>query len=227
MEKHTLNATKRSVTGRKVKALRKLGKLPGNVFGKNLPSEAVEVNLKEFLAVFAKTGETGLVELMFEGKTLPVLIHNLQYHPVTRQPLHADFFKVNLKEKLVAHVPLVQEGEAPAVKDKVGVLLTTLTEVEVEALPADLPEHITIKIDALTEVDQTIKVKDLVVSDSVKIVTDPEQDVVKVAPLVSKEAQAQAAEDAQAAPAEGEAAEEVPTDEAEPQKEKGEAESKE
>lgn len=223
MEKLKLTGQKRSVTGRKVKQLRKKGILPANIYGKKITSKSVQVPVKAFKDVFAKAGETGLVDLEVDGKSVPVLIHNIQYDPITDLALHADFFQVDLKEKVTAKVPVVFVGESPAVKDKVGVLLTLLTEVEVEALPADLPDKIEVETGALRALDQVIKVNDLKVGDKVKIMTDVYLDVVKVAPLVSKEAEKMAAEEAaaaataaaQAAPQaqEGEAAAEAPSSE--------------
>ena len=120
---------------------------------------------------------------------MPVLIHNISYHPVTGAPLHADFYNVDLKEKVTANIPLELVGESPAVKDKTGVLLTILNELEVEALPQDLPERITVDIKGLKTVDEAVKIKDLKISPNIRIINDSELEVVKIAPLVSKEAQ--------------------------------------
>lgn len=201
VEKHTLVAQKRSLSGRKVKQLRKQGILPANVYGKKVASQSVQIPLKTFSQVFAKAGETGLIELDVDGKKHPVLIHNIQYDPVSETPIHADLFQVDLHEKVEAKVPVVLRGESPAVKDKVGVLLTLLDEVEVEALPADLPDKIEVDTSSLTTLDQVIKVGDLRIARAVKILTNTTLDVVKVAPLVSKEAEKMAAEEAAAAAA--------------------------
>lgn len=221
MDKQNLTANKRNVLGRKVKQLRTQGFLPANIYGKKVKSQAVQVNLKDFTSVFAKSGETGLVDLALDGKKLPVLIHNIAYHPVTGSPLHADFYQVDLKEKVTTKVPLEIVGEAPAVKDKTGVLLTIIDELEVEALPQNLPDKISVDVSLLTAVDMGIKVKDLAPNPLVKILTDIELEIVKIAPAVSKEAekeleeaeaqkQAEAAAAAETAPAEG--AQEAPAE---------------
>ncbi len=201
MDKHTLKANKRTVLGHKVKNLRKQGLLPANIYGKKVKSLTIEVVEKDFTSVFAKVGETGLVELTVGDEKKPVLVHNVAYNPVTGKPLHIDFFQVDLKEKVTAKVKLVTVGESPAVKDKVGVLLHILSEVEVEALPSDLPENIEVDISALSALDETLKVSDLKVSDKIKILTNPVSEIIKVAPLVSKEAEKMAAEVAAAAAA--------------------------
>lgn len=213
MEKHTLKATKRLVTGRKVKSLRHTGQIPANIYGKKVKSLAVSLNEKEFLSLFAKAGETGLVELIIDSEKRPVLIHQVQYHPVTSALLHVDFFQVDLKEKVTTKVPIILIGEAAAVKDKVGVLLTLLSEVEVEALPSDLPDKIEAEVSLLKDVGQTLLISTLTVSDKVKILTPLTQEFVKVAPLVSKEAEKMAAEEAAAA-AQAAAVQAVPTTEA-------------
>lgn len=195
MKTHKLQATKRTLIGKKVKKLRKEGSLPAIVYGKDFKSRSVQVNLKEFQEIYKTAGETGIVELGLDRETLPILIHNIHYHPMTAQPLHADFYKVNLKEKVSASIPLEVVNEAPAVVNKIGVLLNILSEVAVEALPTDLPEKIEVDITGLTEINSVVKVSDLKVSDKVTIKTDINLEVVKIAPLVSKEAEKLAKEE--------------------------------
>lgn len=201
MEKYTLKAAKRTVSGRKVKNLRKSGIIPANIYGKKIKSESVQIDEKEFRTVFSKAGETGLIELLLEGEKRPVLVHNLQHHAVLGSILHADFYQVDLKEKVTAKVPLVLTGEAPAVKDKAGVILTLINEVEVEALPSDLIDKIEVDVAGLSKVGDGLKIGDLKVSGKIKILNDEALEVVKVAPLVSKEAEKMAAEEAAAAAA--------------------------
>lgn len=201
MEKLSLSAAKRTLTGRKVKKLRKEGILPANLYGKKIESVSLQVTLKDFSDVFAKAGETSIVELTIEGKKHPVLVHNIAYHPVTHLPLHVDFYQVDLKEKVTTKVHLSFVGESPAVKDKIGVLLNIFSEIEVEALPSDLPDKIEVDITHLSAVADVVKVGDLKVSDKVKILTDLNLEIVKVAPLVSKEAEKMVAEAAEKATA--------------------------
>lgn len=195
MEKYSITAQKRTLLGRKVKSLRRRGVLPANVYGKKVDSVSIELPLDDFEKIYKKAGVTGLVELTVSGKVHPVLIHNIQYDPVTMDPIHVDFYHVDLREKVTAKVPVVLIGDAPAVSGKVGVLLTLLDEIEVEALPADLPDKIEISVGNLSTVDQTIKVADIQIASLVKIVTPGDRDVVKVAPLVSKAAEKLAAEE--------------------------------
>ncbi|MDO8503730.1 MAG: 50S ribosomal protein L25 [bacterium] len=184
----TLKAEKREITGRKVKTLRKSGLLPGNVYGKKVKSLSVQVSLDEFKKVFSEVGETGLVELKVNGDTRPVLIHNVQLDPVLDFPLHADFLQVDLKEKVTATVPLEFVGESPAQKSGEGIVVEQVREIEVEALPGDLPEKITVDISGLAKVDDAIKVADLPIDRSkVEVKDEAEKIVVSVAPLTKEE----------------------------------------
>lgn len=201
MKRLKLTVEKRKVLGKKVTKLRKMGILPANIYGKNIKSLAVQVPQKEFDKVFKEVGETGLVEVEVNGEIKPVLIHNVQFDPLTRLVLHADFYQVDLKQKVKAIVPVTAVGEAKAVIDKVGILLQPLAEVEVEALPVDLPEHIEIDVSLLAVIDEQITVGDLKLPEGVSVLTDPSQIVVKIAELVTKEAEKQAATETAAAEA--------------------------
>ncbi len=199
MKKYTLKATKREDVGRKVKKLRLEGKLPATVYGKKLTSENLIVSTVEFTKVFSTAGETGLIELEIDGKVKPVLIHHVQKDPVKEALLHVEFHQVDLKEKVHASVPLVLVGESPVVAQKAGVVLNLLSDVEVEALPTDLPEKIEVDVTILNEVGQELKVSDLRFPQGVTVVTEGTVGVVKVGALVSKAAEEQAAQEAAAA----------------------------
>lgn len=229
MKKYTLTAKPRDTKKQNVKKLRREGFIPGTVYGKTVKSESIVVASKDFTSVYAEARETGLVELSLGGGTKPVLIHHVQKDPVDEAILHVEFHQVDLKEKVKTSVPLVFVGESPAVAQKLGVLLTVLSEAEVEALPTELPEKIEVDVTRLEAVDQELKVSDLIVPSGATLLTDAGLVVAKVGALVSKEAQAQAAAEAaaaaeaqaEAAPSEGATGEEAPktTQEAESTKE--------
>lgn len=209
MDKITLKADKREVQGRKVKNLRASGLAPANIFGKGLESIAIQVKNEDFEAAYSKAGETSLIDLQVEGKGHPVLISNVQVHPVTSQILHVDFRQVDLKEKITAAVPVEVTGESPAEKSGIGTLVTQLDEIEFEALPTDFPESIQVDISGLSEVDQAIHVKDLSY-DKAKLTPqiDEEQIVVKVEPPQKEEVvEVAAPAEGEEAPAEGATAE--------------------
>src|SRR3989344_118606 len=200
MKRFSLKVEKRKVLGKKVKKLRREGIIPGNIYGKDIKSQAVQAPLKEFMQVFKEAGETGLVDVALDSQTIPALIHNVATD-YRDDVLHADFFKVNLKEKVKAMVPVEFTGEPKAVTDKIGLLMHILSEVEVEALPADLPEKIEVDVSHLANVDEQIEVGQLKVAEGVTVLTDPTQVVTKIGELVTKEAAEQAAEEAAAAEA--------------------------
>ncbi|QQG40712.1 MAG: 50S ribosomal protein L25 [Candidatus Levyibacteriota bacterium] len=210
----TLKVEKRTVLGENVKKLRKTGIFPANIYGKDIKSLAVQVPYKDFEAVYKDTGETGLVDLQVDGQIRPVLIHNVQKDHLTKTPLHADFYQVNLKEKVKTMVAVATIGEPKAVTDKLGLLMQTLHEIEVEALPADLPEKIEINIEHLANVNDQITIADIKTPTGVTILTDPGQVIVKIVELVTKEAEAEAK--AEAAAAEAAKAELAPAEEGAP-----------
>lgn len=179
----TLKSIKRELLGRKVKRLRKEGKIPANIFGNKVESHAVTIDAKEFAEVFKKAGETQIINL--EGKS--VLVSNMQTDPISGQVIHVDFRQVSLTEKIEAKIPVEVEGESPAEKQNLGTVVQQIHEVEVEALPSDLPEKIVVDASVLVEVDQAIYVKDLKVDGKVVIITDAELIVVKVEPPTVEE----------------------------------------
>ncbi len=188
MEKVTLKASNRKILGRKVKTLRSKGILPGNVYGKKIKSFSIELSSKEFSKIFDKVGETGLIELQINSRKTPVLVTNVHLDPVSEQFLHVDFRQVDLKEKVTATVPLELVGESGAQKSGLGTVVQQLSEVEVEALPVDLPERFDVDISSLSEVDQAILIKELNYDRSkVEVKEDPEQIIVKVEPPQKEE----------------------------------------
>lgn len=198
---HTLSGEPRKVLGRKVKQLRRDGVLPANIYGKKIKSQSIQVKLIEFLKTFEEVGETGLVSLKVNGADHPVLIHNVQLNSVSDLPVHADFLEVDLTEKVTATVPIEFTGESPVEKSQEGIVVPQTREVEVEALPTDLPENITVDISELDAVGKTIKVSDLKVDRAkVEIKGDPEQIVVVIEEPAKEE------EPVVVAPAEGEGA---------------------
>lgn len=187
MKAIVLEAKIREITGKKVKKLRKEGLLPVTVYGKDIKSSSLSVPVKEFLKVYGQVGETGLVELKFDGQGEHTLISSVQIHPVTRLPLHVEFHAVRLTEKIKAKVPVELVGDSPAVQNNIGVLLQTVNEIEVEALPTDLPEKIAVDVTNLAEIDQQVTVGQLKVPSGVAVLTLAEEVVVKVAPAISEE----------------------------------------
>ena len=200
MKRFALTAEPRKVTGKQVKKLRREGILPANVYGKDIKSQSLQLPQVEFDKVFEEAGETGVIDLKVGSQDIPVLIHNI-HTDYRNKVLHADFFKVNLKEKVKTMIPVEITGEPKAVTDKIGLLEKITNEVEVEALPTELPEKFEINVTNLANIDDQITVEMLNKPDGVEILTDPNLVVVKIGELISKEAAEQAAQEAAAAEA--------------------------
>lgn len=194
-----LKVEARTVMGKEVRKLRRTGVIPANIYGADFKSAAVQLPVKDFQKVYDVVHETGLVDVELNGEVIPVLIKNVQTNPTTEAVLHADFHKVNLKEKVAAKIPVEAVGEPKAVTDKVGLLEQPMMEVEVEALPTELPEKIEVNVEKLAAVDEQILVSDLSVPAGVTILTDAGQVIFKIGELITKEMEEQMAADAAAA----------------------------
>lgn len=211
MNKFVLKAEKRTLLGSKVKKLRRQGIVPANVFGHDVESLAIQVSAVEFARVYKNAGETSLIWIKVESedKERPTLVKGLTNNPVSGQRMHVDFHQVNLKEKVTANIPVEITGECQLIKDGLAVLDTNIQEIEVEALPTDLPESIVFDISDLLEIGAQLKVSDVKLPAGVTLITDPETTVVAIgAPQKEEEPlETEVVEAAVegAAPAEGEA----------------------
>jgi len=178
----SLSAKIRKETGREVMALLNAGKIPAVVYGPGEKNASIEVDAQEFKKVLHEAGESSLVELNVEGEKEKrlVLIHEIQRNTVEDTFIHVDFFQADLKEETEAEVPLIFEGESSAVKDLGGTLVKNMSEVEVKALPQNLPHEIKVSIESLKTFEDRILIKDLILPKDVKITANPEEIVASV-----------------------------------------------
>ncbi|HBP51542.1 MAG: 50S ribosomal protein L25 [Candidatus Shapirobacteria bacterium GW2011_GWE1_38_10] len=177
-ENPKISAALRTVTGRKVKNLRLAGLTPATIYGHKFEPISIELSTPELNKIFDQAGESLLVEIVIGENNYPIIFKNPQFHPVSSDLIHIDCYKVNLKEKISTMVPIELIGEAPAVKNG-NTLMFIQNEIEVEALPSDLPEKIEVDVSLLAEVDNKITVAELNVDRNIiEIKTDPEQVVV-------------------------------------------------
>jgi large subunit ribosomal protein L25 len=180
-----LTAKLRTQLGHKAKHVKREGSIPAVVYSKTVDSTPLTIDYKEFYHIFKQAGKTQVLDLSIdEKKAIPVIVHDIYVHPVTSKPEHIDFKVVNLKEKVVASIPVVIEGEAVAVKEFGGVLNINFQELEVEALPDNLPHEITVNVESLKTMDDVITIADLTNSDQ-KFVYILESDTV-VASMVTQ-----------------------------------------
>jgi large subunit ribosomal protein L25 len=199
MPMQILKAAVRNENGKKVKNLRKAGFVPSVVYGPKTPNESVSVSLNDFEKVYREAGESSLVELHVGSKKIPVIISEITRDPVTSKMTHADFYAVDMKKAIHAKVPLTFVGESPAVKSEGGILLKVMQEIEIEALPENLPHEISVFIDSLTAIGDRITAGALVMPEGVKLKANPEDTIVIVeAPRTEEEVLAAAAVPAEA-----------------------------
>jgi large subunit ribosomal protein L25 len=157
----TLEAKKREVKGRKVKDLRKKGILPAVLYGPKVENISIEIDAKEFDIVYKKAGESSLINLKIGNKEYPVLISETKTDPISDNFIHIDFYQPILTKEVEARVPLVFEGESLAVKELGGTLVKEMQDLEVIALPQNLPHEIRIDIGKLKTFEDEILIKDI------------------------------------------------------------------
>ncbi len=196
MENIELKATKREVTGKQVKALRREGKLPAIIYGRHLSPLPILLDFHNVSRVLPGVTSSQLVTVNVDGTKHIVLVREKQRHPVKGNLIHVDFLAVSMTEKLKANVVIEIQGEAPAVKNFGGVVVPVLEELEVECLPSELPEKITVGLTNLNNIGDAVHVKDLALPSGVVVLTDSDEVVVLVkAPGVEEvEAVAEGAE---------------------------------
>lgn len=175
-----IQAQKRTVIGRQVKALRRAGKVPAVIYGAGMDPTAIELQAREAERALARVSGATLLDLEIEGVTHKVLVREVQRHTIRREIRHVDFLKVAMDQLIRAEVPIELVGEAPAVKTLGGVLVTGVQVLEVEALPAELPDRIVVSIDQLEKVDDKISVRDLPLARGVRVLTPAEEVVARV-----------------------------------------------
>ncbi len=192
MQSLTLNARIRDVFGKKLKSFRKKGLVPAVLYGPGVGNMALAVGLKEAERIYKEAGENTIVKLKIKddkSSERNVLICDAARDTLGGQLVHLDFLQVRMDQVIKAAVPLEFAGESPAVKNENGILVKNIHEIEVEALPADLPREITVDISSLATFEDVILIRDLLVpgpegasSGKVKILAEPELVVAQVQP---------------------------------------------
>lgn len=180
----TLSAEKRDLK-QDVDALRKSGKLPAVFYGPKEKSTPITVSMTDFIKAFRKAGESSVVVLKEGNDEHETLIHDVDVHPLTGAPRHADFYVLEKGKKVKVDVQLVFVGVSPAVKDLAGILVKVLREVEVEAAPKDLPHELKVDVSSLAELTSVITAKDIKLPAGVTLVTKEDEIVASIA--VAKE----------------------------------------
>src|SRR3989344_749620 len=183
-----LQVQKRNELGSgKVVFLRGKGMIPAELYGHGVANIHLTVPVKDLAAAYKTAGESEIINLVVDGQNKPVIIHDIQFHPITQDFQSVDFYEVDMNAELELAIPFEFMGEAPAVKAFGGILTKAMDALEIVCLPANIPQHIVIDLSKLTELNQSIYVRDLAASDKYKIVTNPSTVIVSISEPVVEE----------------------------------------
>ena len=180
-----IKAKKRDASA-KLGALRKSGEIPAVFYGSKQDTTSISIPNVEFKKVWREAGESSAVKISMTGGDINVLIHEVQVDPVTDEPIHVDFLAIDMKKKIKVKVPLVFEGISNAVKNGIGNLVKVLHEIEIEALPADLPHNLSVDISKLETLQNNITVSDIKLPAGVVVITNPNDVVASVVAQVEE-----------------------------------------
>ena len=187
MEKVVIQAEKRALVGKQVRALRRDGKLPAVIYGYGIDPLSIVLDAHSASRILAKASSSTLVTIELAGKQYPTLVREKQLDFIRNILIHVDFLAVSMTEKITASVGIQLEGVAPAVKDFNAILVNGLTELEVECLPPDLPQRFIVDISGLAEIGDGVYVKDIPAPPKVEILSDPEEMIVVATAMAAEE----------------------------------------
>jgi large subunit ribosomal protein L25 len=178
MEKVVLDAEKRTLTGKQVSKLRREGKIPAVIYGRDYEATPITLDLRNTTNTLAKVSSSTILTVVLDGKEQPTLIREIQKNFIRNEILHIDFLAVSSKEKLRTAVSIVLVGEAPVLDELDALLVNGIEHIEVECYPQDLPESIEVDLSVLKELGDAIYVKDIPTPANVEFLTDGEELVV-------------------------------------------------
>ncbi len=174
-----LQTKTRSILGKKVKSLRAQGEIPAEVFGKDFSNLHISVSEKEFVKTYKEAGENTIVNLINDKNKIPTFISAVSYNPITRKINSIDFRKLKMDEKIQTKVPVKLIGEAPAIKNGY-MLINVLNEIEVEALPNEIPHRFEIDLSKLENPGDSVQTATLNKFKNVKILTPLDMVIITV-----------------------------------------------
>lgn len=183
MDVQNLSLSRRTVTGKKVKQLRKQGILPVHMYGSGIDSQSLQAEAGELRRILPRVGTNIPVSVAVDGSDDENIcfVREVQRHPVTEDLLHVDFIRVDITQTISAEVPITLIGSAPATQQG-GTLLQPLTSLLVEALPMNIPASVEADVSGLDDFEKSIVVSDIVVADNVTVLTDSDEFVARVTP---------------------------------------------
>jgi len=172
MEEVLLQVSKRDVVGKQVKTLRREGILPAIVYGRGISSIPISLNALKANQILSAISSSSLVVIEIDGEKHTTLVREKQRDPVTGDVLHIDFYEVSMTEKLRTNVMFEFQGESPAVKELMGVLVVVLESLEIECLPQDLPNRIVADLSTLEEIGDSLYVRDIILPPNIELISD-------------------------------------------------------
>ena len=178
----SLDLQPRSQTGKKVNRLRQDGIIPVHVYGRGIDSRSLQCDLKSLIAVLRKAGQNTAISITISGETAKYLafVREIQYGPVKGEMLHVDFMHVSASEQVTVSVPLLTIGVSPAARQAGVSVLQVFREVQVTALPLNMPSDLTVDLSSLENIEDVIRVGDLVLPENVSIAGEPEDTLVRL-----------------------------------------------
>lgn len=166
-----IEATQRDIK-ENLPLLRKKGRIPAVFYGEGKKSTSVSISNIEFKKIWRQAGESSAVKISTGNEDIDVLIHEVQVDPVTSEPIHVDFLVIDMNKKIQVAIRLVFEGISNAVKTGLGNLIKVLHEIEIEALPRDLPQNLIVDITKLKTLADVIVVSDIKLPSRVIAITN-------------------------------------------------------
>jgi len=182
-----LIAQKRNIFGKSVSRLRKNDLIPAELYGHGVENIHLSLPKKEFSEVFKRTGENEIINLAIDDKKIPVLIHETQVNSLTDEVIHVDLYQIKMTEKITVNVPLEFINDAPAVKEKDGVLVKAMHEIKIEALPGNLCHSIKVDLSSLDDIGKSIYVNNLFIPAEIKVLVDLQTVVATIAEKAEEE----------------------------------------
>ena len=201
MEEVVVKADRRTIVGKQVSALRRAGKLPAVLYGRHIDPMPISLDLKESTRILDRLSPSALILIKMDGEQHYALVRDKQRNPLLGSLRHVDFLAVSLTEKVRSSVSIQLTGESPAVEELSGILVLNIEELEVEALPRDLPERIVVDISGLKEIGDTIFVREISLPAGIEVLSDPDEAVVLVTqPVIEEEIEEEKVEEGEAEP---------------------------
>lgn len=180
MADFSLKAEPRTLKGKKVSQLRNVGQVPGTVYGPGIDPQKLTLNYRELETTLRNAGGTNVIDLAVDGSTIPVLAREVQRSVIKGDILHVDFLAPDMSKTIRADVRIEIIGQSPLVVSRKGIMLTGPNSIQLEMLPSNLLNKITVDVSELDTIGDTIAVKDLPLRDGIMVINDPEEMIAKI-----------------------------------------------